>query len=338
MRWNAVRIVLACLVAAAVIVAAAEAAAAKPAAVKAKPSAGCGAAAPVAAGESQVVTTTPGGDRSYYQHVPPAHDGTTPVPVVVDLHGYSEGATIHAILSQLGAFGDDKGFVTITPQGLGPVARWDTATDSDDVAFVEAMLDEVGRALCIDERRVFVTGLSNGAMMTSTLVCALSDRFAAGAPVAGVQAPESCDQDRPVPLVAFHGTEDQFLAFDGGLGAAALDLPNSDGSGRSLEESTDVEDQPKGPSVPEVVAAVAKRNGCRAKPTEKAIGTDVTFVHYKCPKKADVDFYRVEGGGHAWPGSDFSKQIENVVGPTTFTIDANEVMWAFFEKHPLRTA
>lgn len=58
-------------------------------------------------------------------------------------------------------------------------------------------------------------------------------------------------------------------------------------------------------------------------------------VSYSCPQGADVELYRIEGGGHSWPGSDFSARVESYVGPTTFSIDANEVMWSFFQDHPL---
>ncbi len=64
--------------------------------------------------------------------------------------------------------------------------------------------------------------------------------------------------------------------------------------------------------------------------------SDVTELTYTCPPGADVELYRVQGGGHSWPGSAFSKLIESVVGPTTDSISANEVMWAFFQAHPLR--
>jgi polyhydroxybutyrate depolymerase len=62
----------------------------------------------------------------------------------------------------------------------------------------------------------------------------------------------------------------------------------------------------------------------------------VTLLQWSCPPGADVELYRVTGGGHSWPGSTFSKAIESVVGPTTMSIDANEIMWKFFERHPLR--
>ena len=63
---------------------------------------------------------------------------------------------------------------------------------------------------------------------------------------------------------------------------------------------------------------------------------DVTRLSYRCPRRADVELYRIEGGGHTWPGSEFSRAIESVVGPTTFSINADDAMWTFFQAHPRR--
>jgi polyhydroxybutyrate depolymerase len=299
---------------------------------KPAPSPGCDAATVVAPGEEKVTTTSGGAERWYFRHVPPGYDGSAPVPVVLDLHGYSEGAEVHKLHSKLGALGDTEGFVTVTPHGLGPVARWDTGLDSPDVAFIGDLLDEVEETLCVDQRRVFVTGLSNGAFMTSAVACAYADRVAAAAPVAGVRDIEGCDPARRVPVVVFHGTADQFVSFDGGLGPAVASLPNPDGSPREPSQSAPA---PAGPSIPDITAAWAERNDCKAKPKEREIASDVTLVSYRCPGNADVDFYRIEGGGHTWPGSEFSDSIDFIVGPTTFSISANDVMWEFFEQHPL---
>lgn len=290
----------------------------------------------MAAGEELVTTTSGDVQREYYRHVPPAHDGTTPVPVVLDFHGYSEGATIHLRMSELGPYGDEQGFVTITPQGLGEVARWEASLGSADLAFVSDLLDEVGETLCVDLERIYVAGLSNGAFMTSAIACELADRVAAVAPVAGVRAIEGCEPSRPVPVVAFHGTDDGYVGYDGGLGERAANLPAPDGSGRTLGElGLEVLDEPVGPSVPEIVAAWAQRNGCDATTSETVIAEDVVLISHDCPPGADAQLYRIEGGGHAWPGSAFSAQVEPLVGRTTFSIDANEVMWAFFQDHPL---
>jgi polyhydroxybutyrate depolymerase len=296
---------------------------------------GCESGAPIGPGEEKVTTTSGGVERWYHRHVPPAHDGNEPVPVVIDLHGYLEGADIHKAHSALGPYGDEQGFVTITPHGTGDPVRWDATVDSADMAFIGDLLDEIEATLCIDERRVFVTGLSNGAFMTSAIACAYADRIAAAAPVAGIREIEGCDPARAVPVVAFHGTDDGFVAFDGGLGEDAANLPAPDGSGETLEESGAGRAAEDGPSIPEITAAWADRNDCKAKPKRQEVAADVTLVRYRCADDADVQFYRVEGGGHSWPGSEFSRQIENVTGPTTFSISANEVMWEFFERHPL---
>lgn len=291
---------------------------------------GCEAPAPVA--EQHKVTITSGGTERWSHRQVPTGEG--PWPVVVDLHGYSEGADIHAQLSALGPFGAEEGFVTLTPQGTGDPVRWDTALDSPDVRFLEDLLDDTARTVCVDPDRVFVTGLSNGAMMTSTVACVLADRVAAVAPVAGVRDPEGCDPARPVPLLAIHGTDDTFVTYDGGLGEGALNLPAPDGSGRTLGE-VGAGDVVERDSVPEIMQAWAERYGCEAEPAESRRTEDVDRLEHECPDGLEVALLRVNGGGHSWPGSPFGPNIENVVGKTTQTISTNEEIWAFFQAHPL---
>lgn len=300
--------------------------------VEARPSAGCGGAGVPAPGQTEERLTSAGVERTYIRNVPDA-DG--PLAMIVDFHGYSEGAAIHVQMSGLPAYGDDEGFVTLVPSGLGDPARWDVALDSPDLAFAGDLLDEAERTLCIDLARVYVTGLSNGAFMTSSVACRYADRVAAVAPVAGVQDPEGCDPDRPVPLLAVHGTDDQFVAYDGGLGERALDLPAPDGSGRTLREAG-APALPAGPSVPEILEAWAARNGCEGvDPETTSVGEDVDRITHDCPRGAEVELYRVDGGGHAWPGSRLSAAVESIVGFTTMTVSANELLWAFFQEHPL---
>ena len=307
------------------------------AAVAAQASAACGATPKVAAGDAKVNTTSSGVARWYYRHVPASYSGTTPMPVVLDLHGYSEGATIHRVMSGMGAFGDAHGFVTITPQGSGTaVALWNTDLKSNDVKFIGDLLDEIEKTLCVDEHRIFVTGLSNGAFMTSAVACAYSDRVAAVAPVAGIRDIPGCTFTRPVPVIAFHGTADPFVAYTGGLGPKALLLPNPNGKG-TIGESRGAGAATKGPSIPTITADWAKRNGCGVQPTAVALTSDVTSLRFPCPAGAEVILDRVTGGGHSWPGSTFSQTIVGVVGKTTMTISADALMWQFFVAHPLRS-
>ena len=291
-----------------------------------EPSAGCSAAVTVAPGEVRVDTAASGAPRWYYRHVPPSYTGATPMPVVIDLHGYLEGATIHTKMSGLGPFGDTHGFVTITPEGSGTkVPMWNTDLHGPDVKFIGDLLDEVERTLCVDQRRVFVTGLSNGAFMTSAVACAYSARVAAVAPVAGIQDIAGCTFARPVPVIAFHGTADPFVAYTGGLGPKALALPAPDGSGRTLGQTGVAKTAAKGPSILQITADWAARNGCGTTPSEHPVTSDVTLISFRCPSGAD-----------AWPGSAFSQAIASSVGKTTMTISADAVMWQFFEAHPLR--
>lgn len=318
-----------------------------PVAVAAAPSSGCASPAEVAAeagpdGHERVILASGGQERWYLRRLPPAHDASSPVPVVLDLHGYSEGAEVHVVMSDLGTFGDTAGFVTITPQGQGPVPRWDVDLDGADVAFVGDLLDEVEATLCVDTNRVYVTGLSNGAFLTSAVACRYAARVAAVAPVAGVRDIDGCDPDRPVPVVAFHGTDDEFVTFDGSLGEAVADLPAPDGSGRTLgdlqeegDPGLDADAGPPPPTVPEIVAAWADRNGCQGDPASEPVADDVTVERYDCPAGASTELVRIEGGGHSWPGSELSAAVADIVGHTTMSISANEVMWAFFQGHPL---
>jgi polyhydroxybutyrate depolymerase len=305
----------------------------RPALVVARPSSGC-AAPTLAPGEAEVSITSQGAARTYFRNVPPAVRTGTPLPLVVDLHGYAEGAAIHTKVSELGSFGDEHGFVTVTPNGLGAPVRWNSELEGDDATFIGELLDEVETTLCIDEARVFVTGLSDGAIMTSTIACVMADRVAAIAPVAGVRYPEACRPSRPVSVLAIHGTEDQFIRYDGGLGEAGLDLPAPDGSGRKLRDIVDPDSIPLNP-IPKMAAAWARRDGCDAKPATVKIASDVHRIDYECPAGVDVQLYRVDGGGHTWPGSAFLAAVENIVGKTTTSISANEVMWRFFRRHPL---
>jgi polyhydroxybutyrate depolymerase len=302
----------------------------------ARPSAGCGQPTPAAPGTERVELASQGFDWWYLRNVPPVHDGTTPVPLVVDFHGYSEGAEIHVQHSALDVFGDAHGFVSVFPHAQGEVPFWNAELGAAESAYFADLRDQLEADLCLDLDRLHVTGLSNGAFMTSLVACAHADRVASVAPVAGIRDIEGCDPVRPVPVVAFHGTDDGFVAYDGGLGDDAADLPAPDGSGQTLDEIGVIDAEAGNTSVPEITAAWAERNGCGDEPRETELAHDVTVVAFDCPEGATTELYRIEGGGHSWPGSEFSAVIEDIVGPTTTSIWANEAMWEFFEQHPLR--
>lgn len=297
--------------------------------VAAKPSPGCSAPT-VVPGEHRITTSSAGTTRAYFRDVPPGYHQHQPIPLVLDLHGQSETATLHKRNSSLETLGNQQGFVTVTPEGSGPPPHWDTRFDSADMVFLGAVLDEVGQRLCIDQRRVFVAGYSNGAFMASAMACIDADRIAAVAPVAGIRDVPSCHPVRPVPVIAFHGVADTFLSFNGGLGPGVMALPDR----QALIDVAAPSDS--GLSIPGVAAAWATRNGCAPNPTDRTVASDVTLVRYSCPAHADVELYEITGGGHTWPGSQLSKSLAAYIGRTTFSINADQLMWSFFRQHPLR--
>jgi len=301
--------------------------------VQASASAGCDTETPLAAGETTEALSAAGLDGTYIQHLPPAYDGATPLPLVLGLHGWSQPAALLGTQSQLPAMGDHHRFVTLLPDITRPVPLWDTALDSADVAWMTALLDQAEATLCVDTNRVYVAGMSNGAMMTSTLACVLSDRIAAVAPVAGVRDPEGCETTRPVPMIAFHGTADEYLAYEGGYGSKVSGLPSPDGTG-TLGDAVIAGGSDAAP-VTERIAAWADRNGCLVAPTEEAVADDITLMSsIDCVEGATL-LYTVVGGGHTWPGSDFDAAIPDLVGPVTESIDATELMSLFFARTAL---
>ena len=293
------------------------------------PSAGCD-AGPTAQADLEELSLDVGGVARRALVSAPAWDGDDPLPLVLDIHGLAEGADVHAEMSQLGPLGVEEGFIAVFPHGTGEPVRWEVGPDpaaSPDLAYVTALLDEVEAERCVDRARVYATGLSNGAMMSSTLACAMADRIAAIAPVAGVQMPDGCDPARPVPVLTFHGTADPILLFNGGVGA----IPGMGEPAETTETTLPPADL-EGPGYPDTVRQWAELAGCEDTFEDEEVSDTVIRRVYDCPADAPVEFVIVEGGGHSWPSSEFSRSIEQVVGTTTFDIDASQEMWEFFQR------
>lgn len=305
-------------------------------AAPAVPSAGCDAGATAQADQVEVALPVRDAERRYLLSAPAREAGDEPLPLVLDFHGLAEGAEVHAGMTQLGPLGIEEGFVTVFPHGRGQPVAWDVGTDpatNDDLAYVAAVLDRVEQERCIDTARVYATGLSNGAMMSSAVACAMADRVAAIAPVAGIALPEPCELARPVPVLTIHGTADPILLFNGGVGTGVLDAAL--GGEAPAATTTTAPPDLDGAGYPETVLGWAELAGCETAATDESVSDDVIRRTYDCPEDAPVEFLIVEGGGHSWPGSEFSRSIESVVGPTTFDIDASREVWEFVSEFHL---
>src|SRR5258705_7992627 len=146
--------------------------------------------------------------RVYRLFVPPGYDGHQRLPLVLDLHGSGGSSAGQASNSGLEMVSASERFIVATLDAVD--ARWNVPIQNgrpDDVAYVSDVIDHVAARVCTDVARVYATGFSGDARMTSLLACRLGARIAAIAPVSGLRYPGPCN-GRPVPVLTFHGLAD----------------------------------------------------------------------------------------------------------------------------------
>jgi polyhydroxybutyrate depolymerase len=273
-----------------------------------------------------------GGRRTYLVHVPPQYDPARPTPVVLIFHGGRTNAKTMVRFSGFSETADQAGFLAVYPGGTGynpNLLTWNAGDccgyamrqNVDDVGFVRALLDDLAGVARLDERRIFATGMSNGGVLAYRLALELSDRIAAIASVSGPMGTDTCRPGRPVPVLHFHGTADEFAPYNGGRGTKSF----SQAVFRSVDWT---------------IKQWVEANGCPAHGSviRFAPGIDdstrVTRTKWGPGKSgSEVVLYTIEGGGHTWPGRIPSLKL---LGPSTTVISANDVMWAFFTRHPMK--
>jgi polyhydroxybutyrate depolymerase len=283
-----------------------------------------------APGDSDLTLMSGGLTREYRLHVPPSYTGDEPAPLVLLFHGAGASGPEIAAHTGFAENADEAGFIVAFPTGTrgeGPLASLGrifnhltfTPGFPDDIAFTGELLHELESQLCVDTTRVYAAGFSNGGMFSVRLACSLGERFAAVAAVAGVYYPpfatefEGVEPDcgeRPVPLLAIHGTDDGSVPFAGGTLGPELPLHVSH-----------VEN--------EIMPAWAAHNGCDEAGSIAPVTANVRRVAYEgCA--ADTELYVIEGGIHVWPGADDLKPPD-----INDEIVANDVIWSFFESQVL---
>lgn len=260
-----------------------------------------------------------GVEREYVLHVPRSYDRTKKTPLVISLHAAGLWGAFQQEISQWDRVADREGFIVVYPSAAGPGLRiWNVDTGprlASDVRFIAELIDTLSARYNIDSTRIYANGLSNGGGMSFALSCTMSDRIAAVGLVGAAQTlPWSwCTDARPVPEIAFHGTDDPEVPYKGGPSWVAP---------RAF------------PGVVTWTSNWARRNGCAPIPIESDVATDVTRREYThCADDATVVLYTIRGGGHTWPGG--GPLPEWFVGRTSHSIDASSVMWDFFRQHSL---
>jgi polyhydroxybutyrate depolymerase len=287
-------------------------------------STGCTNPGPVAPGTSDRTIEVGGVRRVYELDVPTSYDGTKPFAIVFGLHALTISYTF--VPSMVGFdLADRYHFIGVAPSGRlnGTTPFWFAAPTRDnyDVEFIGRLLDTLEAQLCIDPARVYSTGMSNGAQMSSLLACRLSDRITAIAPVSGEEFLAPCD-GTPVPILAFHGSEDPILPYGGGgLNATTIAAQN-------YWKGSVPAGMPAPLGIDDSMALWAKHNQCEPDYREVRVAPHVRRRTWSgCA--APTILYVVDGGGHSWPGKPFP-QFESQFGPGTTEIDATALMYRFF--------
>ena len=292
----------------------------------------------VPTGMSEFALEAGGAEHDVRVYVPTTHDGTSELPLVLNFHGFGSNGDQQAAFTGYEELAEEEGFVVVHPTAVpasgDEQARnsWETVVlddpAKDDVAFVNDLLDLLIEDYCVDETRVYSTGMSGGGLFTSQLLCEMSDRLAAAVSVAAISYPEGCDPAEPVPFRAIHGTEDPTVPFDG-------DLTGTRFEGEAFTELLFSE------PMPDQFARFAEAMGCDPERVRMQTSTDVVTTSYSgCDDDVPLVFYEVVGGGHAWPSSPLTEPdspmvelLTSLQGYTTFDIDATADSWAFFEQH-----
>lgn len=280
--------------------------------------------APFAPGTSEATITVGGRQRTFLVHVPPSLDATRPTPVVLVLHGGGGSGKQAEDSTLMSPIADREGFIAVYPDGIGVVKTWNGGLccgramedKVDDTAFVAALLDHVEGRACVDKKRVFATGMSNGSLMSHRLACELSSRIAAIAPVAGTIGVAECKPTRPVPVFVIHGSADAHVPPPGGVGCGP--------SGASFT------------SIPTTMEGWRDRNGCTATTTpafEQGDGKCVAYTGCKAP----TVLCTIDGGGHNWPGGAPKVAVGDCPadGKQSTTFIASEAAWKFFKDNPM---
>ena len=265
-----------------------------------------------------------GRERRYLLHLPPSIGGAQPLPLVIVLHGGANTPEMAEKMSGMSPKADSAGFIVAYPQGTttpndelytwnaGNCCGYALDNNVDDVGFIRALIEKLQAEYNIASKRIFLNGISNGGMMAYRLGCELSDKLAAIAPIAGALNVE-CKPAQPVSVVAFHGTNDDHVLYEGG------------------EPITKADPHPRvDNSVAYAMSFWSQRDGCAPTPKREERGLIIRDEYTNCANGTGVLLFTIKGGPHIWPLS----RGFFMTDPPAQGLSATDAMWEFFKKHP----
>jgi polyhydroxybutyrate depolymerase len=285
-----------------------------------------------AARPAKLTLSHDGLERKYLFYSPPFKLTPSDLkPLLLALHdgGGTHRGMVRLTKSRFNELANRDGFFVVYPQGIGKAwndGRGDLVSEAhrrriDDVGFFRALIEYLVSKHPIDSNRVFVTGISNGGLMSFRLACSLPDKIRAIAPVTA-SIPSAilplCRSESTVSLALFNGTDDPLVPYYGGQ---IMVFRKQRGEVLSTDET---------------IGIWLTKNRCTPEPKVTALpdltkdGTRVTKTEYnQCVAGSKVVLYRIEGGGHTWPGGRRYLPVR-LIGRTSRDINACDEIWSFF--------
>lgn len=296
-------------------------------AVSAAPSAAASAGQPYPA-DRVLAVAVDGRIRRFLVHLPPAYDAVRKLPVVIILHGGGGDYRYAQKMTGMSEKADAEGFIAVYPNGSGRIPdrflTWNAgdccgyavSRQVDDVGFIERLIHELDGRLAVDSSRIYLTGMSNGAMMAYLVACRLSEKIAAVACVAGSMSGKEPAPGAAVPLMIVHGTGDRHVPYEGGKGKLAR-------WGYAVNDR----------SVSYAVSFWVEHNGCAAAASVEERGPLHVERFGGGREGSEVVLFRIDGGRHAWPGG--KKAWAGADAPYA-GLKATDEIWRFFSRHARR--
>jgi polyhydroxybutyrate depolymerase len=256
--------------------------------------------------------------RHYLVHAPP-QPGERRVPLVLVLHGGGGDGSNAERMTGFSQKADAEGFVVAYPYGTGrfdeKLLTWNAGNccdyalqrQIDDVGFIRVLVKKLIEDYPIDSSRVFVTGMSNGAMMAYRLACEAADVFAGAGAVAGAMNVRDCNPSRPVAMMIIHGRADEHVLFAGGAPKQKF----------SRLQRVDA-------SVADAAGFWQKHNGCTAEKRSKTGAVERT--DYRCTG-APLSVVAIDHEGHTWPGGEKGWFLADA---PTREFSATDALWSFW--------
>jgi polyhydroxybutyrate depolymerase len=263
------------------------------------------AAGAAANGQSSTHTVESDGvERTYKIYRPPVPSSIV-LPVMIVLHGGFGNAEHIEKSSGMNLVADTGPFIAVYPNGTeGFLKRmknrrtWNAGNccgiavkkEINDVKFIQKMIEDIASQYTIDRTRIYVTGMSNGAMMAYRLACEIPELLAAIIPVSGTLSVNSCEKGKDVPVLHIHGELDQNVPYSGGSGRQSVSWI----SHRSIPDTVQLMTGPRQCASPEIT-----------------YHDNRTTSSYLCTKGAPFTLVLLKSIGHSWPDGQQQKKDSN---------------------------